>query len=88
MVRREEIDKAVKTALSKVLAYGEMCLRPAQFHAYRKQVLDAFGRKGLANELDMIFKSGCNKALERIGPEYSEQGKGAGMSESCQKRKK
>ncbi len=57
MVSREEIDKLINPRLSRVLLIAESSLPSGQFQAFRKLVLDEFGKGGLGKELDQIFGS-------------------------------
>lgn len=52
----ETIRSLIKTRMKRVLEYGEVALSPAQFAAFRKLVLDEFGRSGLESELERVFR--------------------------------
>lgn len=80
MVRREDIEKPLNGFLTRVLRLAEIGMHPGQFQAFRKEVLDAFGGSGLGVDLDRIFKGSRGQGTERIGPDHTGQGKGAGMS--------
>jgi len=64
MVSKEEILELIRRCvLSPVLLYAEGALPESQFRAYRKLVLDQFGRFG--KELDKLFLN--KKQWERQG---------------------
>ena len=46
----------IKPRMKRVLDFGELALAPAQFAAFRKLVLDEFGRSGLESELERVFR--------------------------------
>jgi hypothetical protein len=61
MVSKEEILELIRACfLSPVLLYAEAALPEKQFHAYRKLVLDQFGRFG--KELDKLYQSKRQRA--------------------------
>lgn len=47
----------INTRLNRVLLIAESSLSEHQFKAYRKLVLDEFGRSGLTSELESLLKS-------------------------------
>ena len=55
MISREEIDKLISSKLNRVLLVAETALPATQFQAYRKIVLDEFGKNGRAQDLDKLF---------------------------------
>jgi len=50
-----QLMELVNARLSRVLLVAESSLPEAQFRAYRKLVLDEFGKKGLGTELKELF---------------------------------
>jgi len=60
MVSKEDILESLKTPLRKILLYAESSLPPGQFKAYRKLVLDAYGKNGYGKELDKLFNQKNN----------------------------
>ena len=57
MVTRETIIDLVKPRLNRVLTVAQASLPASQFSAFRKLVLDEFGKSGLERELDQAFHS-------------------------------
>jgi hypothetical protein len=57
MVTTESIMGIINTRLTRVLLIAESSLSEHQFKAYRKLVLDEFGRSGLTSELESLLKS-------------------------------
>lgn len=55
MVTLIQLMELVNARLSRVLLVAESSLPEAQFRAYRKLVLDEFGKKGLGTELKELF---------------------------------
>jgi len=41
--------------MKKILSYGECALTKEQYGAFRKLVLDGFGRNGAKSKLDVLF---------------------------------
>jgi hypothetical protein len=56
----EEIIRSVNQARYKILLFGESSLSRDQFHAFRKLVLDEFGRYGIEGRLRSLFKKDNN----------------------------
>ena len=54
MIDLDTIRQLIKPRMRKVLEFGELALAPAQFAAFRKLVLDEFGRSGLESELERV----------------------------------
>jgi len=55
MIDPRDIDGLVKVRVVKTLTIAETALPPSQFNAFRKLMLDEFGRNGLEMELyDLI----------------------------------
>ncbi len=46
----------IKPRMKRILEFGELALAPGQFAAFRKLVLDEFGRSGLESELERVFR--------------------------------
>ena len=57
MVSTESIMGIINARLNRVLLIAESSLSENQFKAYRKLVLDEFGRSGLTSELELLLKS-------------------------------
>ncbi|RLL49114.1 hypothetical protein D8Y20_13340 [Mariprofundus sp. EBB-1] len=55
MVTLIQIMEHVNARMSRVLLMAESSLPEAQFRAYRKLVLDEFGKRGLGKELEDLF---------------------------------
>jgi len=51
----EEILRIVNQARCKILLFGESSLSRDQFHAFRKLVLDEFGRYGIEGRIKSLF---------------------------------
>ena len=56
MIDIDTIRALVKPRMRRVLEFGELAIPPAQFAAFRKLVLDEFGRSGLESELERVFQ--------------------------------
>ena len=56
MVTHHQVMERIKSRLNRVLLIGESSLPESQFRAYRKLVLDEFGRYGLERELETLFQ--------------------------------
>jgi len=52
----EEIIRSLNQARHKILLFGESSLSRDQFRAFRKLVLDEFGRYGIEGKLRSLFK--------------------------------
>ena len=52
----EQILRIMNHARIKILLFGESSLSRDQFHAFRKLVLDEFGRYGIEGRLRSLFK--------------------------------
>jgi hypothetical protein len=64
MVDLDTIRSLVKFRMRRILEFGEAALPPGQFAAFRKLVLDEFGRSGLETELERVFRE---KHHEHVG---------------------
>ena len=60
MVSKEKIIESLKTPLNQILLYAESSMHPGQFRAYRKLVLDAYGKNGYGKVLDKLFNQNKN----------------------------
>jgi hypothetical protein len=65
MVKKEEIEQAVRSHVNRVLLAAQIGLLPHQFDAFRKLCLDEFGNSGFGKDLEKIFHS--NNHAERQG---------------------
>jgi len=55
MVKVNDVMNAINARVNRVLLYGESSLSEPQFRAFRKLVLDEFGRSGLQGDLARLF---------------------------------
>ena len=67
MVTKEHIMAAVRAHLRNILLSAEAALPGQQFEAYRKLVLNEFGKSGLEGELDRLFGSALEQARQGQG---------------------
>jgi hypothetical protein len=56
MIDLEIIRNLIRSRMKRVLDFGELALTPTQFAAFRKLVLDEFGKSGLESELERVFR--------------------------------
>jgi len=56
MVKIDDVIAAISARMNRVLLYGEASLPANQFRAFRKLVLDEFGRSGLQGDLARLFE--------------------------------
>ncbi|MGB8436611.1 MAG: hypothetical protein WCE38_20375 [Burkholderiales bacterium] len=56
MVSLGDLINTINARVNRVLLYGETSLSESQFRAFRKLVLDEFGRSGLQGELTRLFE--------------------------------
>ncbi|MGP1680079.1 MAG: hypothetical protein ACTS6J_23345 [Burkholderiales bacterium] len=56
MVMLETIKQRINQRVNRVLLIGQSSLSQSQYEAFRKLVLDEFGRSGLATELDRVWR--------------------------------
>lgn len=56
MLTSKTILDLVKPRLNRVLTVAEAALPDRQFSAFRKFILDEFGKSGLEKELDKVFQ--------------------------------
>jgi len=71
MSLHSSISDLINKRMSKVLLYAESSLHPAQFAAFRKMVLDEFGRNGLGKDLNQLANDNGphGPGTDRYGPE-------------------
>jgi hypothetical protein len=67
MVTKEQIEQLISPRVNHVLLIGQASLSESQFQAYRKLILDTFGKNGLGKDLDKIFCSQLHKARDGTG---------------------
>jgi hypothetical protein len=56
MIELDTVLRLIRPRMKRILDFGELALAPAQFVAFRKLVLDEFGRSGLESELERAFR--------------------------------
>jgi len=56
MIRLETILNLIRPRMKRVLQFAEASLPGDRYPAFRKLVLDEFGRSGLETELERVFK--------------------------------
>jgi hypothetical protein len=54
MVTKQQVLDLVNQRVTHILLVAEASLPPSQYLAFRKVVLDAFGRNGLVGQLDRL----------------------------------
>ena len=54
MVTKQHVMDLVNHRVTHILLVAEASLPPSQYQAFRKVVLDAFGRNGLVGELERL----------------------------------
>lgn len=74
MVSLEIIIPLINERVKKILDLAKLSLPDEKFVTFRRMVLDEFGRSGLIRELERVGKQ---LGKERLGPEYTEQRRGA-----------
>jgi hypothetical protein len=57
MIDLETVRGLIKPRMKRILDFGELALPAAQFVAFRKLVLDEFGRSGLESELERASRA-------------------------------
>ena len=55
-ISEREILEIYNSVMKKILSYGECSLTKEQYGAFRRLVLDAFGRNGAKSNLDALFQ--------------------------------
>ena len=53
---KEEIEEVIMRQVHHVLLVAEAALPESQFKAFRKLVLDGFGKNGLGKDLERLFE--------------------------------
>ncbi|MGB2867269.1 MAG: hypothetical protein WBD36_02365 [Bacteroidota bacterium] len=67
-------------AMKAILTYGEMSLSESQFRAFRRKVLDLYGRNGLQAKVKEVVKVSLGLGTDRAGaPLENGQDKGKGV---------
>lgn len=56
----EEILSLLNEGMKKILLYGESSLSASQFQAFRRLVLDEFGKYGIEGRLRSLFRKDDN----------------------------
>ena len=75
MVSKEQIEEAIMPQVNQVLLVAEAALPEGQFRAFRKVVLDCFGKSGLGKELERLFEGETVKeGKARAGTDYAREG--------------
>jgi len=77
MVTKELLEHIINPHLNQVLLVAETALPPSQFQAYRKVLLNEFGKNGLVKDLAKFINEEISKGTVRNGQEYTEQRRGA-----------
>lgn len=54
MVTKQQVLELINHRVTHILLVAEASLPPSQYQAFRKIVLDAFGRNGLGGQLDRL----------------------------------
>lgn len=67
MTDPRDIMNAVNRRLNRLLTVAEFGLSPDQFQAFRKIVLDEFGRNGLAQDIDALCFGASGKERNGTG---------------------
>ncbi len=57
----QDIENCLSPCKCRILTYAQAALPESQFKAFRKLVLDEFGKRGLASELDRLFTNSKRK---------------------------
>ena len=84
MVTKGRIEEILKPRLNYILLVAESSLHESQFRAFRKLVLDCFGKSGFEKDLARIFE-GEFQGKDRDGQEYIAQKKGCIMVDKFKK---
>lgn len=72
MIDLETVRDLIKPRMKRILDFGELALPPGQFTAFRKLVLDEFGRSGLESELERASRERHGEKSDWAGP-YSKE---------------
>ena len=73
MIDLETVRDLIKPRMKRILDFGELALPPGQFAAFRKLVLDEFGRSGLESELERASRERRAERSEWAGPHCKER---------------
>jgi hypothetical protein len=57
MVTKELLEQLINPHLNQVLLVAEAALSASQFQAFRKFVLNEFGKNGLGKELERVLRN-------------------------------
>jgi hypothetical protein len=68
MLTKDSILPLVNARLNRVLLIAQAALPQRQFEAFRRLMLDEFGRSGLIKDLDTILGQTGRTGTERAGP--------------------
>ncbi len=68
MLTKDSILPLVNARLNRVLLIAQAALPQHQFEAFRRLILDEFGRTGLIRDLDTISGQTGRNGTERAGP--------------------
>lgn len=63
MIDLETVRNLIKPRMKRILDFGELALPSGQFAAFRKLVLDEFGRSGLEAELERVSRESRKDAV-------------------------
>jgi len=64
MVSPSEVMKLVNARVTRILHIAETGLPASQFQAYRKLVLDEFGRNGFVRDLERLVGQGAGEGRD------------------------
>ena len=67
MTDPRDIMNAVNPRINRILTAAEIGLAPNQFQAFRKLVLEEFGRNGLAQDIDDLCYGSSGKVRQGKG---------------------
>jgi len=73
MIDLETIRDLIKPRMKRILDFGELALPPGQFIAFRRLVLDEFGRSGLESELERASREQHAEKSDWAGPHSKER---------------
>jgi hypothetical protein len=74
MVTREQIEERLRPRLNNILLVAESALPERQFKAFRKLMLDCFGKSGFGKDLDELFSMDSRKGMGRAGIDCAKEG--------------
>lgn len=58
---KAEIERCISKCQGRILTLAQAALPDSQYQAFRTLVLDEFGKRGLASELDKLFADSKHK---------------------------